>query len=149
MEHINWEQVYFVLKIVVAGISILGSVYGFAKFIDSRINKKLKDAEFIKGIAQHLRPYVIFNERGEIIVNRGAMNFIEDIEVTLDDEKLPNKIVLKLKNHNATAPILFTLDNDGCVIEESRGKKFEWIYDIGYASYIDRDERRFNVEIVT
>jgi hypothetical protein len=43
---------------VIAGISIIVSIYGFAKFIDSCISKKLGDAEFVKGIAQRLRPYV-------------------------------------------------------------------------------------------
>ena len=148
MPPINWDQVYFILMFVIAGISIIVSIYGFAKFIDSRISKKLGDAEFVKGIAQLLRPYAIFNEKGEIIVDRGAMAFIEDIEITMDQE-LPKEISLKLKEHKATAPILLSLDNDMCTIKEKRGKKFYWIYDIEYHGYNDKDERRFNVEIVT
>ena len=96
MPPINWDRVYFVLKFVIAGISIIGSIYGFAKFIDSRISKKLEDAEFVKGIAQLLRPYAIFNEKEEVIVDRGAMSFIEDIEITMDGE-LPKEITLKLR----------------------------------------------------
>lgn len=148
MSSINWDQIYFIFKFVIAGVSIIGSIYGFAKFIDSRISKKLKDAEFVKGIAQLLRPYAIFNEKEEIIVDRGAMSFIEDIEITMDG-KLPNEITLKLKEHKATAPILLSLDNDMCTIKEKRGKKFSWIYSIEYLGYNDKDERRFNVEIVT
>ena len=148
MPPINWEQVYFVLKFVIVGISIVGSIYGFAKFIDSRISKKLGDAEFVKGIAQLLRPYAIFNEKGEIIVDRGAMSFIEDIEISMD-RQLPKEITLKLKEHKATAPVLLSLDNDMCTIKEKRGKKFVWIYSIEYHGYNDKDERRFNVEIVT
>lgn len=148
MPSINWDQVYFILKFVIAGISIIGSIYGFAKFIDSRISKKLGDAEFVKGIAQLLRPYAIFNEKGEVIVDRGAMSFIEGIEITMDGE-LPKEITLELKEHKATAPVLLSLDNDMCTIKERRGKKFDWIYSIEYHGYNDKDERRFNVEIVT
>ena len=148
MSPINWEQIYFVLKFVIAGISIIGSIYGFAKFIDSRISKKLGDAEFVRGIAQILRPYAIFNERGEVVVDRGAMSFIEDIEITMDGQ-LPKEITLKLKEHKATAPVLLPLDNDMCTIKERRGKKFDWIYSIEYQGYNYKDERRFNVEIVT
>lgn len=144
----NWAQVYFILKFVIAGIGIVVGIYGFAKFIDSRIAKKLRDTEFVKSIAQLLRPYAIFNEKGEIIVDRGAMAFIEDIKITMDGE-LPKEISLKLKKHKATAPILLSLDSDICTIKERRGKKFYWIYGIEYHGYINRDERRFNVEIVT
>ena len=149
MPSINWDQVYYILKFVIAGISIIGSIYGFAKFIDSRISKKLGDAEFVKGIARLLRPYAIFNDKGEVIVDRGAMSFIEDIEITMDNELLPKEITLKLKEHKATAPILLSLDNSLCDIKERRGKKFDWKYSIKYDAYSDKDERRFNVEIVT
>lgn len=148
MPSINWDQVYFILKFVIAGISIIGSIYGFAKFIDSRISKKLGDAEFVKGIAQLLRPYAIFNEKGEIIVDRGAMSFIGDIEITMEGE-LPKEITLKLKEHKGTAPVLLSLDNDMCTIKERRGIKFDWIYRIEYHGYNDKDERWFNVEVVT
>lgn len=148
MSSVNWEQVYFILKFVIVGISIIGSIYGFAKFIDSRISKKLADAEFVKGIAKLLRPYAIFNQRGEVIVDRGAMSFIEDIEITMDGA-LPKEITLKLKEHKATAPILLSLDNSLCDIKERRGEKFDWKYSIEYDAYQDKDERRFNVEIVT
>lgn len=148
MSSTDWDQVYFVLKVVLAGIGIIGSIYGFAKFIDSRISKKLGDTEFVKGIAQLLRPYAIFNEKEEVIVDRGAMSFIEDMEITMNGE-LPKEIVLKLKEHKATAPVLLSLDNDMCTIKERRGKKFDWIYSIEYHGWNKKDERRFNVEIVT
>lgn len=144
----NWDQVYFILKIIAAIISTVASIYGFSKFIDSRISKKLNDSEFVKSIAQLLRPYAIFNERGAVIVDRGAMAFIDDIEISTND-KLPNKVILKLKQHKATAPILLSLDTDMCTIKERRGSKFDWVYEIEYHGYNDKDERRFNIEIVT
>ena len=149
MSPVNWDQIYFVLKIIIAGIGIIGSIYAFGKFIDSRITKKLGDSEFVKGIAQLLRPYAIFNEKGAVIVDRGAMSFIEDIQISLNDAALPKKIILKLNEHKATAPILLSLDNDMCTIKEERGKKFEWVYSIEYQGWNKKDERRFNVEIVT
>lgn len=149
MPPVDWDQIYFVLKIIIAGIGIIGSIYGFGKFIDSRITMKLGDSEFVKGIAQLLRPYAIFNEKGVVIVDRGAMSFIEDIQISLNDADLPQKIILKLKEHKATAPILLSLDNDMCTIKEERGKKFEWVYSIEYQGWNEKDERRFNVEIVT
>jgi hypothetical protein len=150
MASVDWKQAFFVLEIILAVIALIGSIYGFVKFIDSRIKKKLKDSEFVKHVIQLLRPYAIFNEKGEIIVDRGALSFIEDIEILLSEkEKLPQKITIKLKEHNATAPILLSLDNDMCTIKESRGKKFEWLYNIEYHGWNEKDERRFNIEIVT
>lgn len=148
MLSISWEQVYFIICFVLGGISIIGSIYGFAKFIDSRISKKLADTEFVQGIAQLLRPYAIFTEKGEVIVDRGAMSFIEDIEITMD-KNLPKEITLKLKEHKAAAPILLSLDNSLCDIKERRGKKYDWTYSIEYDAFSDKDERRFSVEIVT
>ena len=150
MSPVDWKQVFFVLQIILAAIALIGSIYGLVKFIDSRIKKKLGDSEFLKRVSRLLRPYAIFNEKGEVIVDRGAMSFIEDIEILLSEkEKLPQKITIKLKEHKATAPILLSLDNDMCTIKESRGKKFEWAYNIEYHGWNDKDERRFNVEIVT
>ena len=149
MPPIDWDKVYFVLKLFIAGIGIIGSIYGFGKFIDSRIKKRLRDSEFLKGIAQLLRPYAIFNEKGTVIIDKGAMSFIDDIQILLDDKNLPHKITLKLNSHKAIAPILLSLDNDMCTIKEERGIKFEWIYNIEYQGWNKKNERRFNVEIVT
>ena len=149
MPSIDWDKLYFILQLIIAGIGIIGGIYGFTKYIDSRITKKLGDSEFVRGIAQLLRPYAIFNEKNAIIVDRGAMSFIENIKISKNKNNLPDKIILKLKSHQATAPILISLDNDMCTIKEERGEKFEWVYNIQYEGWNPKDERRFNVEIVT
>jgi hypothetical protein len=148
MPHIDWHQIYFVMEFLLAIFSIIIILYGIVKFIDSRISKKLVDAEFVKSIAHLLRPFAIFNEKGTVIVDRGAMSFIDDIEITIE-KKLPQQIKLKLKKYMATAPILLSLDTDMLTIKEMRGNKFDWIYTVKYHGYNDREERRFHVEIVT
>lgn len=148
MFEIDWSQTFFILKFIGVFLGIIASLYACVKFIDSRILKKLDDPNFVKDIAQQLRPYLIFNEKGEIIVERGAMNFIKSIDISMEDE-LPKSIILTLKKHKATAPILLSLDNDMCTIKERRGTRYDWVYDIEYHGWNQKDERRFNVEIVT
>lgn len=140
------------LKILeVAGwvIGLVASIYAFVKFIDYRVETVIHDAAFLKELSASLRPYAIFDEKETILVDRGAMAFIEAIEVRMDAaNELPTKIILHPKVHLDQAPILIALDTDMSTIKESRGKKFDWIYEIEYLGYNDREQRKFSVEVI-
>lgn len=130
-------------------IGLVASVYAFVKFIDYRVGKMIHDSHFLKELSASLRPYAIFDEKETILVDRGAMAFIEAIEVRINAaENLPTKIIVRPNLHLDQAPILIPLDTDMSTIKESRGKKFDWIYEIEYHGYNDREQRKFSVEVI-
>ncbi len=138
-----------VLEVVGWLISLVVGIYGFVKFIDYRVGKVIRDPSFVKELSGSLRPYAIFDEKETILVDRGAMDFIETIEVMLKaGSKLPEKIIVHPKVHLDQAPILIPLGPDMSSIKESRGKKFDWIYEIEYISYSEREQRKFSIEVI-
>jgi len=140
------------LKILeVAGwvIGLVVSIYGFVKFIDYRVGTVIQGPHFLKELSASLRPYAIFDEKETILVDRGAMAFIESIEVRMDTaNKLPTKILVHPKLHLDQAPVLIPLDTDMSIVKESRGKKFDWVYDIEYVGYNEREQRKYSIEVI-
>ena len=97
---------------------------------------------------EKLHPYAIFNEKGNLLVDKGAMQFIEKITV-LNSDETPTKITLEFEKHMPVAPIIQNLDADSCTIQEKREGNYNWVYDIDYHMYTPEAERKFKVEIVT
>lgn len=129
-------------------VTIAALIYGALTFIDSRISKAIEKPEFVNKLARAVRPYAIFDEKESIILDRGAMAFIENIEVQTDSENIPEKIIVKPKEYLEQAPILIPLDTDMSTIIESRGKKFDWIYSINYHGINYKEQRKYSIEII-
>ena len=132
-------------------IGIVVAIYAFVKFIDYRVQNVIRDPEFLKGLMGTLRPYAIFDQKQTILVDRGAMAFIESIEVVMTTDTnspLPKTIIVRPKVHLEQAPIVIPLDTDISTITESRGKKFDWEYEIAYTAYGYKQQRRFSIEIL-
>jgi hypothetical protein len=147
-------QIGVVIVAVIAGIlAIIGAFYGVLSFIDKRIENRIRDDGFIHKLASALRPTVIFNQKGSILVDQGAMQFIKSIDIKLDDDKnniYPKQIIIHATKHLSYAPLLSPLDGNGLSnISISRGKKYDWIYILDYFMTNDEwDELRYRLEII-
>ncbi len=120
--------------------AVLGTVVGiialmFAIFIqltasiDKKIEIKLKDPEFIRMVAKEVRwPFAIFDEDNSVIVNGGAMDYIEKIQIKMDNRKEVSEIIISPKNWLAVAPILESIDAFVPFEDAIRGNKFDFIY---------------------
>ena len=139
-----------VLGLVATLVVIVGAVYGVGKFIDSRIDRRIKDEQFLRKIALYLRPTAIFDETGAVLVDQGAMEFIDELEVvTGDNAGLPQSILVVAKRHLAHTPILTTLGNEFFEATVSREGKFGFRYQLDYTMWQDDVERRrFRLEII-
>ena len=95
---------------------------------------------------------VIFDENGSILLDHGAMEVLEKIDVIrpAGGGNVPEKIVIQPKRHLAHAPILQTLENELINVEATRGKGYEWQYRLEYMMYDDvfTGKRRFRLEIL-
>lgn len=118
----NWLTI---LKSLATIFGFAASIYAFLKFIDSRIRKVIREPDFLKEVSSYLRPYAIFDEKERVLVDRGEMKFIEEIEVEMgENSELPKKIVIRPNQYLQTAPILTPLDTDISTIKEAGTVKF-------------------------
>jgi hypothetical protein len=75
----DWLTVFEVMIIIGTIIGIIGAIYGAMQFIDKRIEKKLQDDSFVRRVAASLRPAIVFDEHGSIIIDQGGMEIIDSI----------------------------------------------------------------------
>jgi hypothetical protein len=139
-----------VLEIVVAVITVIAAPYLVIKFIDKRIENRIRDDAFLRKLASSLRPSVVFDHKGSVLIDQGAMHFIEAINVELGKEgPYPKRIIIHPTQHLSYAPLLTPLESDLADISTSRGNKHDWIYTIDY--FMTSDERRmlrYRLEII-
>lgn len=133
-------------------VTIVAAIYGAMRFIDWRVERKIHEEPFLRKIAGSLRPMVIFDENASILLDHGAMEVLNDIDVIRPDGggNAPEKIIIQSKRHLSHAPILQTLENELINIEATRGKGYEWRYQLEYVMYDDvfTGKRRFRLEVL-
>ncbi len=140
-----------ILEAIIVILTISGAIYGAMQFIDKRIEKKLQDDSFVRKVAAYLRPAVVFDERGSIVIDQGGMEIIDSIEIKHDEgSSLPLTIIVNPKRYLAHPPFIFPLDNEMVDFKSSRGERFIWTYDLDYKMTNDDydGKRRFRMEII-
>jgi hypothetical protein len=135
-------------RLIAAIVSILAGLLAAIFYVEKRITSKVVAPGTLKRIAALIRPFAIFTDKEQIVLDRGAMHYIESIEVRHDSNGLPSKILVHPKQALSVAPILTPLDTDGMSITENRGRNFDWEYKIEYEHYNDRDVRKFSIEVI-
>jgi len=76
-----------ILAIVASLVASASVIYGCILFIDSRIEHATNDEQFIRRVSSHVRPYVIFDVNSSILVDGGAMQYLETLEVEERDKR--------------------------------------------------------------
>jgi hypothetical protein len=59
--------------------AVIGTIYGFGVYIDSRVERHVSSDAFLKRLADAIRPSCVFDQQGAILVDMGAMKFIDSI----------------------------------------------------------------------
>ena len=143
-----------VMKSILLIIAFASGIYGSIRFIDSRIEHATNDEQFIRRVSSHVRPYVIFDVNSSILADGGAMQYIENIETVPNEDNKITEIIITPKVHLPIAPILESLDEE-FAITSKRGKKFQWIYEMGSINRIVFESsakhsgiNRFRIEII-
>ena len=144
-------SVVTILEVLAALLGTVAGVYAFTAFIDWRIDKRVADAEFLRKLANSVRPGVIFDENSSILVDQGGMKLIDALSVEVDPkDRLPSKITLVPKEHLAHAPLIQTLEVEAIDFTVTRGKGLSWIFELDYLMSNDQFDgrRRFRIEIL-
>ena len=144
------------LKTILPIMGVVGGIYAFTRFIDFRIEHAVNNEQFIKKVASHVRPYVIFDEDGAIHVDGGAMQCLEEIEVeqTVKEGRLKHlKFIVTPKSYLANAPLLEIYSLITFYTTNRRGSGHQWVYELTPAASISgpdniKEVHRFRLEIL-
>ncbi len=136
MAESNKIKLYFVvllafLTALTTVLAIIAGLYALPKFIDSRIDKAINNTEFVRKIASHVRPYIIFDTNETILLDRGGWQYLkEKPKVIFADKDLEGdfQVIVTPKDCLHQAPLIESLCTCEFIISWQRGKGFEWIY---------------------
>lgn len=112
-------------------IVIIGGIYGLSQYIDRRINKAINTTEFIQKIASHVRPYIIFDTNETILVDGGAMQYLQGSpKIRFAKKNLEGDfhVIVTPKDYLSQAPLIESLCTCEFIDSSQRGKGLEWIY---------------------
>jgi hypothetical protein len=145
-----------ILKVVYAVVGaivfLVAAYHGLNSYLDSRIDSKINNADFLKKLARSVRPPLVFDEKGSIVADMGAVPFVNNISVS-KGPKDSFKIVVSPVEYLGVEPVLEALD-DNYTIRAERGQKFDWVFHLSgiqtlvLESSPKRDRQRFRLEII-
>lgn len=123
-----------VLKGVVVVLGLLLTLWALQSHLESTIRGIVNNEEFIRKVASHVRPYIIFDANEAIHVDGGAMQYLEDISVQKSkpwDTGAHLQIVITPKEHLSYAPLLDYLSSGRFILRPTpnRGRGHRWIYE--------------------
>jgi len=155
----NWQRFKeagrIVLFLVTSIVAFVVAYYGVTSFVDSRIEKQINDADFLKKLARNARPSLVFDVKGSIIADMGAVSYITNISISESPNDSLTKVISPV-DFLAVEPVLEPLDGR-YNIQGQRGKKFDWVFNLsgistrlreGSALPPPREKQRFRLEII-
>ncbi len=136
-------------------IGFIVAFYVLNAYIDNKIDKKINNPSYIKKVASHVRPFIIFDENESILADSGGMEYIEDIKVEAKADRFePIKIIITPKSHLAYPPLLEVISPYEVSIDTKRGIHHRWIYEVSVEGRLGPDTTReidpirFKLEII-
>lgn len=146
---LNYVGAIFTVGLTVA--AIVGVIFGVKAYVERLVDKRLDSPETIDRLSKLIRPTVIFDNKGTILADLGAMEYIESIGVSGNEEQplLPIRIELKCNKFLDLPPMLTSMDNYSYGEKVSRKDKFGWIFELEPMSYDTQDATfRFRLEVL-
>ncbi len=67
--------------------AIVGVIFGVKAYVERLVDKRLDSPETIDRLSKLIRPTVIFDNKGTILADLGAMEYIESIGVSGNEEQ--------------------------------------------------------------
>ncbi len=110
------------LAFVVVVFTIAG-VYFFN--IDSRVRSIVKDPEFVAAVAQRVRPAMVFDSKGIVLADMGALAFLEEVP-RIEDISHGVKITIHPKAILPAEPIIQALDEGNVSVKAQRSSGLSW-----------------------
>jgi len=135
------------LMYVGAVLTSLSLIFGLGiaayNLVDTRIEQAVNNEQFIRKVAANIRPYVIFDVNESILVDGGAMQYLEQIRVEITGETWKNakpekkdvynlEIIVIPKSYLAHAPLIEPLSGlrDIIIYDGERSTGYQWTYEV-------------------
>jgi hypothetical protein len=141
-----------ILTFVAAIAVVIPALYGVNSYMDSKIESKINNADFLKKLARNIRPSLVFDDKGSIISDMGAASLVSNISVS-QGPKHSLKIIVSSAEFVGVEPVLEALD-DRYMIRAERGQRFDWVFHLtGIRTLVMEDSpkverHRFRLEII-
>lgn len=107
--------------------------------------------EFLRKLSDTVRPSCIFDQKGAILIDMGAMAHIENIQISpSQNNNFPDKIIVRPNRYLSHAPLLSTIDPFIMNVSVERGAKFDWVYTLDYAIFpgVSHQSIRYRLEVL-
>lgn len=139
------------LAIIIAILTILGGLFVFDDFLNTRIDNRINDADYISRLSKSLRPYLIFNQNGSIVYDHGAEILLDSISVDMKlsfDFDKPITITIHPKKFLKIKPLLECLTDISYQEKASRYGFKSWKYILTVNGYSEIQDNLFKIEIL-
>ena len=123
----------------IVGIGIVAAfvmaIINVPSYIKNIVKETVTSEEFVREVASHVRPSLLFDENGSILADQGATQYISpNIQVERvtagGNSNTPIRIVISPNQHLAYPPLLENRSGHAIKIDAKRGEGFQWIYEL-------------------
>jgi len=133
--------------VLIAGLA--GIIYGLDQYIQHKIHEITGSDDYLRRVAAHVRPFVIFDQDGSFLADSGAMTYINSISADLKLEGGLQRVVVSPNCLLTYPPLLEPIDNTQWSVTPTRGKGYDWIYLMSCSSFAGgTKDFRFRLEII-
>ena len=146
-----------VVKAVVVITALASLIFGVPAFIDSRIDQRISNPDYIRQVASHVRPSLVFDATGSILIDLGAVQYIDNITTadvhpigSAPQFRFPSEIIVSPKQHLVHPPRISSFDAVQFEVVVERGHRFDWKYNLKWIGHSGQppDPTRFQLDIL-
>jgi len=133
------------------GGALIGFLVGLITmflFVKNLVYQTATEEEFLHRVASHVRPALIFDENFSILADQGGTEYIEDIDISLNEGGVPTQMVVHAKTHLSYQPFLQSMTANDYLITAKRGKKYDWIFTFKQFGRGGDERHIFRIEII-
>ncbi|HWB04178.1 MAG TPA: hypothetical protein VG796_14215 [Verrucomicrobiales bacterium] len=145
----HWAGIATIAAIITA---LWGALYGIQTWVDSRVEDRISDPAFLRRLAERARPELIIDVTGAVLVDRGAMEFLDgppQVFPSAEDPSMIGRISLNPKKYMAVAPVVSTVDGTSFALKAARGKGLSWEYTLAWSGTLPYpNPRPIRIEII-
>ena len=125
----NFPELFKLFIFLSAIVTIFLTLEGY---LDSKIENKITNEKFIDSLSEKLRPFLIFNEKGIVTYNHGALQSIENINVNIEEKY----IEITTGKYIQVAPLLISTGFYNYSFRPERMKGNKWKYNLLFREFI-------------
>lgn len=117
-------------KFIAVAATVIIAYFGIDSYLDSKIENKITDDNYISELSKTLRPYLIFDNSGEISYDHGAIKFVDSIVVSQNQKGWVDNIIVYCNTYFGEPPLLDFIGVYHHTYEAKRIKNKSWSYDM-------------------